>query len=113
MEYTLQTHDPNASYPTPTLHIDTKGTQTISIKNHAGTFHADIETRDETMHTAIYLRFTPEGMNESIDIACIRDIDNSKDIEVLLWGDVFDEDPSEEIRLYREDIDEALHYENE
>ena len=114
MEYTLLSHDPKAKFPTPALSIDGNGCQTLSIKSHAGTFHADVETRDETMHTAIYLRFTPEGMTESIDIACIRDIDNSKNVQVLLWGDVSTEDPSEDITLFREDIEEALMYnENE
>lgn len=113
MEYTLTSHDPDAKFPTPALHIDKNGGHTLSIKSHAGTFHADVETRDDTMHTAIYLRFTPEGMDESIDIACIRDIDNSKDVQLLLWSDVSSEDPSEDITIFRDDIEQALLYDKD
>ena len=81
---------------------------TIALHCPCGTFHADLETTEETPHNAIYLRFTPANKTESVDVACIRDIDNSNDVDVKLWGDVFTEDPTIEVRLLESDLNEAL-----
>lgn len=93
---------------TPVITQDSNGLMTISIQCNAGVLHADMETRGQTPHNAIYIRFTPIGKNESIDIACARDIDNSRDLDVKLWADPSTEDPTIEAIIYRTDVDKAI-----
>lgn len=91
--------------------IDEIPCKSIELKLPAGTFRADIETTEETLHNSIYLSFLPYGTDETIDIAAVRDIPSDpgeKGIEVLFFGDLQNEDPTEQIVFSRREIEEAL-----
>lgn len=59
-----------------------------------GTLIADAETPDIGGHYAIYLGFIAENGNHR-DIACLRDANLSGDLELKVWGDPQNEDPTD------------------
>ena len=112
MRYKLALIPDEDTTPESNLEIDKNGQPTLSIECAAGTFYADVESQRNTAHNGIYLSFVPKNSTDSIDIAAIKDTDDPNTIQLLVWGDVFTEDPSEELYLNVDTINEALGNEN-
>ena len=86
-------------------------TRRISLETAAGTFFAEIETAEETLHNSIFLSFRPIGFSDIIDVAAIKDAPKyggSKDIVIQFFGNLSDENPTEEVWINRKEIEEAL-----
>lgn len=108
MKYKLSLIPDGTNEQESVLEINQYGEPTISIECAAGTLHADIESRRNTAHNSIYIRFTPKGSTESIDVAALKDSNNEEAVQLLVWSDIYSEDPEQIIPFWVSDVKQAL-----
>lgn len=89
----------------PYLETDDCGNTSICLKTKAGVFVGSPTTGT---HLGMYISVKPDNKSELRDIAAIRDTPigglNDKDIEFLIFGDVFKEDPTTSEIIFYDDI---------
>lgn len=108
MRYKLTLVPDDTNEPESVLDIDAAGEPTIAIECAAGTLHADVESRRNTNHNSIYIRFTPKDATESIDIAALKDGDDDDTVNLLIWGDITSEDPDLIIPFSADEVSQVL-----
>lgn len=89
----------------PYLETDDCGNTSICLKTKAGIF---VGSPDNGTHLGMYISVKLDNESELRDIAAIRDTPEggfgNKDIELLIFDDVFEEDPTTSEIIFHDDI---------
>lgn len=111
MRYKLISDEPGTD--APVLTIENDHCQSLSVKIQGGTLYADAETAEVGGYAAVYLRFVPDNCEEGVDIARLKEIPGTNDIELSVWEEPDMEDPTSSIRFDAGQIAEQINGEDD